>query len=211
MPQLGFLQFITASGGDWVIYLLIVFSMVAVAAIIERIVVVSRQCRYQDAALTDITDKLESGPKEVLKSLKHDSVLYRLTKELTDHAAAGYTSLDRHLETRLAVEKRNLEKRTVILATLGNNAPFVGLFGTVLGVIKSFHDLAAAGSGPEVVMQGLSEALVATAVGLFVAIPCVVSYNYLSGKARDLLARTESFGRILLAQVRAQYSGRKQA
>ena len=72
--------------------------------------------------------------------------------------------------------------------------------------VKSFHDLAASGSGPEVVMEGLSEALVATAVGLFVAIPCVVGYNYLSGKARDLLARTESFGRIMLAQVRAQHA-----
>ena len=55
MPQLGFLQFLTASGGNWVIYLLIVFSVIAVAVIIERIVVVTRQCRYQDAALTVIT------------------------------------------------------------------------------------------------------------------------------------------------------------
>ena len=200
MSQLGFLQFLTASGGDWVIYLLIVFSMVAVAAIIERIVVVSRQCRYQDAALTDITDKLESGPKEVLKSLKHDSVLYRLTKELTDHAAAGYTSLDRHLETRLAVEKRNLEKRTVILATLGNNAPFLGLLGTVLGVMKSFHDLgASAGQGPEVVMEGISQALRATAVGIFVALPCVAAFNFIKQRIKGLIIDADRFGHQLIA------------
>ena len=106
-------------------------------------------------------------------------------------------------------EKRGLERRLLILGTLGNNAPFVGLFGTVLGVIKAFHDLSQSGSGPEVVMQGLSEALVATAVGLFVAIPCVVSYNALSAKVRDLLARTESLGRILIAQVRSKHAAGK--
>ena len=200
MPQLGFLQFITASGGDWVIYLLILFSMLAVAVIIERIVVVTRQCRYQDAALTDLTDKLESGPKEVLKTLKHDSVLYRLTKELTDHSAAGYTALDRHLETRLAVEKRNLEKRTVILATLGNNAPFLGLLGTVLGVMKSFHDLgASAGQGPEVVMEGISQALRATAVGIFVALPCVAAFNFIKLRIKGLIIDADRFGHQLIS------------
>ena len=200
MPQLGFLQFLTASGGNWVIYLLIVFSVIAVAVIIERIVVVIRQCRYQDAALTVITDKLELGPDEVLKSLKHDSVLYRLSKELTDHAAAGVTALDRHLDTRLAVERRNLEKRTVILGTLGNNAPFVGLLGTVLGVIKAFHDLgASAGQGPEVVMEGISQALVATAVGILVALPCVAAFNYIKKRIKDLMIDADRFGHQLIA------------
>jgi biopolymer transport protein ExbB len=65
----------------------------------------------------------------------------------------------------------------------------VGLFGTVLGVIKAFADLAGAeGSGPEVVMAGLSEALIATAVGLLVAIPAVMAYNYLMKRASELLA-----------------------
>ena len=200
MPQLGFLQFLTASGGNWVIYLLIVFSMIAVAVIIERIVVVTRQCRYQDAALAAITDKLELGPKEVLKSLRHDSVLYRLSKELTDHSAAGVTSLERHLETRLAVERRNLEKRTVILGTLGNNAPFVGLLGTVLGVIKAFHDLgASAGQGPEVVMEGISQALVATAVGILVALPCVAAFNFIKKRIKDLMIDADRFGHQLIA------------
>jgi biopolymer transport protein ExbB len=83
------------------------------------------------------------------------------------------------------LSKRDLllfgQKRLTILATLGNNAPFIGLFGTVLGVIKAFHDLhVQQGSGIKVVMGGISEALVATAMGLLVAIPAVIAYNAFS-------------------------------
>jgi len=83
------------------------------------------------------------------------------------------------------LSKRDLllcgQKRLTILATLGNNAPFIGLFGTVLGVIKAFHDLHLQhGSGIKVVMGGISEALVATAMGLLVAIPAVIAYNAFS-------------------------------
>ena len=76
----------------------------------------------------------------------------------------------------------------------------MGLFGTVLGVIRAFHDLAEhSGAGPEVVMKGLSEALIATAVGLFVAIPCVIAYNVLQKKVADLLSSAEADARRFLA------------
>ena len=106
------------------------------------------------------------------------------------------------------LERQFLERRLLILGTLGNNAPFIGLFGTVLGVIKAFHDLAQAGSaGPEVVMQGLSEALIATAVGLFVAIPAVMAYNYFQKRVNDLLGETDSLVRLLLAKLKEGGAG----
>ncbi len=81
-----------------------------------------------------------------------------------------------------------LEKRLGILATFGNNAPFIGLFGTVLGVMKAFHDLGVSNEfGVRVVMEGISQALVATALGLFVAIPCVIAYNYFVRKIKTIL------------------------
>ncbi len=84
--------------------------------------------------------------------------------------------------------KLSLEKRLGILATFGNNAPFIGLFGTVLGVIKAFHDLATSNQfGVSVVMEGISQALVATALGLFVAIPSVIAYNYFVRKIKSIL------------------------
>ncbi len=81
-----------------------------------------------------------------------------------------------------------LEKRLVVLATLGNNAPFIGLLGTVLGVLQSFHALAQSSQfGVKVVMEGISEALIATALGLFVAIPSVIAYNFFVRKIKTIL------------------------
>jgi biopolymer transport protein ExbB len=194
---------LSQSGGAWVIYVLLAFSVLAVAVIVERLIVVSRQCRYQEQSLLALSERLETGlDGSLLKHLRHDSVLYRMSKEIFDHAADGSRALERHLDTRLAVERRGLEKRLIILGTLGNNAPFVGLLGTVLGVIHAFHDLGvAAGQGPEVVMQGISEALVATAVGIMVALPCVAAYNFLKKRIKDLLVDADRFGKQLIAAL----------
>lgn len=86
-----------------------------------------------------------------------------------------------------------LEKRLGLLATFGNNAPFIGLFGTVLGVINAFHTLSAGNEfGVNAVMGGISEALVATAAGLFVAIPSVMAYNYFVRKIKMMLLQIEA-------------------
>jgi biopolymer transport protein ExbB len=86
-----------------------------------------------------------------------------------------------------------LDQRLGILATFGNNAPFIGLFGTVLGVIDAFHRLGSAGDfAVNAVMGGISEALVATAMGLFVAIPCVIAYNYFLRRMRRIMLRREA-------------------
>lgn len=90
-------------------------------------------------------------------------------------------------------EKVRLERFLGILGTMGNTAPFIGLFGTVVGIIRAFHDLAMAGSGgPSVVAAGISEALVATAGGLAVAIPAVVLYNYFMKRVKDASSTMES-------------------
>lgn len=89
-------------------------------------------------------------------------------------------AIGREIEKSVAV----LQKGTTLLGTVATVAPFIGLFGTVLGVMRAFRDLAsAAGAGPGVVAIGISEALVCTAAGLFVAIPAVAAYNYLNHRA----------------------------
>ncbi len=85
-----------------------------------------------------------------------------------------------------------LEKRLGILATFGNNAPFIGLFGTILGVMNAFSTLGdAANISTKLVMVGISEALVATAMGLLVAIPSVAAYNYFIRRLRKILLLSE--------------------
>jgi len=87
----------------------------------------------------------------------------------------------------------SLEARLSILATFGNNAPFIGLFGTVLGIIQAFHTIGSNNAfDVQPIMQGISEALIATATGLFVAIPCVIAYNYFTRRVKVFLTQKEA-------------------
>jgi biopolymer transport protein ExbB len=103
------------------------------------------------------------------------------------------------MESMLIGERYRLDRGLVILGTLGNNAPFIGLFGTVLGIIIAFHDLARnPEGGPAVVMSGISEALVATAVGLIVAIPAVIFFNLFTRIVKRHIANTESIIKLIM-------------
>ena len=100
----------------------------------------------------------------------------------------------------LGRERLVLERRLTFLGTLGNNAPFIGLFGTVLGIIRAFHDLSLGSmKGHTSVMAGISEALVATAIGLFVAIPAVMAFNYFQKQVDHTLSVTEALSQGVLA------------
>ena len=110
-------------------------------------------------------------------------------------------SVDRAVQSYLSSQRIELEKGLNVLATLGSNAPFIGLFGTVLGIIQSFGILSSQqGSAMNAVMLGLAEALIATAVGLFVAIPAVVSYNFFSQKLRNLTIEAQSLRDFYISQ-----------
>ncbi len=112
----------------------------------------------------------------------------------------GEHAMKEYAEASLIAERRSLEKRLVILSTLGNNTPFIGLLGTVLGIMKAFRDLAEMGdSGPAVVMRGISEALIATAMGLAVAIPVVIAYNALARAVQDKLSQAEEVATLIRA------------
>jgi len=110
-------------------------------------------------------------------------------------------SVERAVQSYLAEQRIELEKGLNVLATLGSNAPFIGLFGTVLGIIQSFGILSSQqGSAMNAVMLGLAEALIATAVGLFVAIPAVVSFNFFSQKLRNLTIEAQALRDLFIAQ-----------
>ena len=205
-----FLTPLVLSGGEWVIWGLMLCSVVAVAVIFERGVLIRRESKkfseLRHAVMKEVSGDI-SGLDKVLS--RHSGAACRILRAGLNHAQHGAAVVEDLLVSASFDERMRLEKRLLVLGTLGNNAPFVGLFGTVLGVIKAFHDLAQSGAGPEVVMRGLSEALIATAVGLFVAIPCVVSYNFFQKRVRDLLGGTESLGRLMVAQIRAGKSVKK--
>lgn len=197
---------LAVAGGDWVIWALALASIAAVAAIYDRYQLLRGEAEALAklrkpllAALAD--DDLDAARRALVN---HPGSASRALTEALDQLPRGAEAAGDHLAAALSDERRRLEHRLLLLGTLGNNAPFIGLFGTVLGVIKAFHDLATSGAGPEVVMAGLSEALVATAVGLLVALPCVFAYNALNKRVRDLIGETEALGRRLGASVRAE-------
>ena len=110
--------------------------------------------------------------------------------------------IDRAVQSYLTDQRLKMEKGLNVLATLGSNAPFIGLFGTVLGIIQSFGILSSQqGSAMTAVMLGLAEALIATALGLFVAIPAVVAYNYFGQRMRNITLEANSLRDLFLSKV----------
>ena len=107
--------------------------------------------------------------------------------------------LERTAQTAASTAITALERRMTWLATIGATAPFVGLFGTVMGVVDAFHGLGTAGAATlRAVAPGISEALITTAAGLFVAVPAVVAYNQFSARIRIFASATDDFCRELL-------------
>jgi biopolymer transport protein ExbB len=128
-----------------------------------------------------------------------------VVRAAVEHAGKGSQAVREVVAGTIERGRLEYERRLAFLGTLGNNAPFIGLFGTVLGVIRAFFDLArnpgAGGSGT--VMAGISEALVATAVGLFVALPAVVAYNLFQRGLRRATQRATALGHAAVAFLEA--------
>jgi len=111
-------------------------------------------------------------------------------------------ALERAAQTASSEALTAMETRMSWLATIANGATFVGLFGTVWGIIDAFHGLGVAGNATlRAVAPGISEALITTAAGLAVAIPALVGYNQLTAQLRDFAARMDDFGRELLNAI----------
>jgi biopolymer transport protein ExbB len=134
-----------------------------------------------------------------------------------DEAKRGAQAAEEAMAGAAALQRMKLEKRLVYLGTLGNNAPFVGLLGTVIGIVQAFDELGKAAKAqtaqisstiaPQTVMTSIAEALVATAIGLLVAIPAVAAYNTFQRLIKSTLANTEVLSRILLAHLKGSPEG----
>ncbi|MCX5785826.1 MAG: MotA/TolQ/ExbB proton channel family protein [Elusimicrobia bacterium] len=180
-----FKQLISAGGP--ILFALMGLSIYSIALIWERWSTYNKTFSGMNDLLRKIHILLKSG------EIKQITELCARTKTPAgDIIYKVVTHYGSPLEKRELAEKAvewqtsRLNKSLAALATIGSISPFVGLFGTVLGVIRAFRDLSVyAGAGPSVVASGIAEALVNTAAGLFVAIPAVVAYNYFTHKAND--------------------------
>ena len=109
------------------------------------------------------------------------------------------TSLERAGQTAASESLTSMEQRLTWLASIGAISPFIGLFGTIMGIVDAFHGLGTEGTATlRAVAPGVSEALITTAAGLLVAIPAVIAYNQFTASCRDFAARMDDFARELL-------------
>ena len=192
--------------GEQAIFILMaIASVMAVAVGFERAFVFSRSVSKSESILKEIISKLRTHEVGSLRDLEGKSPknnYARFASFSAEHYDKGHDSLSELMAGRVVSEKIELEKRLPILSTLGNNAPFLGLLGTVLGVIKAFNGLGTLGnSGAEVVMKSISTALLATAAGLFVAIPVVMTNNFFSKKLKVISQNLEIVSREFLASI----------
>ena len=212
LPQSGTmaeaLKGFTLIGGDWVLWILIFASVLSVTVMIERLIYFWRNRTPVERFIEPFAERLNrddiNGAAALADVTKGAEA--RIAKVALANFNEGEQAVEQMMASRKVAERLRFERYLMILGTMGNNAPFFGLFGTVLGIIKAFHELGQAGNnaaGATAVMSGISEALVATAMGLLVAIPAVIAYNYFSKKVKEFAANAETVERIILAHLRA--------
>jgi biopolymer transport protein ExbB len=213
-------------GAEWVMWVLVALSVASVAVMLER-------ARFY-RSLNDDLDKLADDVRSLLRKGDLEGARKRLEKSPSPAAAvalaglaeadAGVHSAEESMAGAVARVRLNLERYLAFLGTVGNNAPFVGLFGTVIGIIQAFDKLkqsetaareaarrAAQGAGAAAstfdtgaVMGTLAEALVATAIGLLVAIPAVAAFNFFQRRVKGIISSTESVAHVVTASLAAK-------
>jgi biopolymer transport protein ExbB len=173
------LDLMLRAGSRWVLWLLIALSLGALAVMIERLWFFIQERRPPQQLASAVAALRNDSPEAALKALAGArSMEANVLRSCISRAAEGAEAVDEHRAAIVELERQRYEKRLAFLGTLGNNAPFIGLFGTVLGIIRAFHDLSSSTlQGTSAVMSGIAEALVATGVGLLVALPAVAAYN----------------------------------
>ena len=178
-------------------------SVLALAVTIDRGLIFRHNTKIGLKVFNEIVAKLRSrdidGLDDYIKTYPQ-SAYARFASFIKEHFNAGEKSLSYLMDGKMIEERIFLEKRIIVLATLGNNAPFIGLLGTVLGIIKAFYNLGTLGNtGAEVVMRSISTALLATACGLLIAIPVVILNNYFSKRVKVVMQNLEVLAKEALA------------
>lgn len=168
--------------GGFTMYILIGCSVLSLAIIVERILYFrSRSTVKREDFMAQIQRELDKGnlnkAKEICK--KTDTPFASVVYAGLNLSGHNEVVISNAMEREVTIESSKLERFTSIIGTIGSTAVYIGLFGTVLGIMHAFHDIAASGyGGINVVINGIAEALVCTAAGLAVAVPAVIAYNY---------------------------------
>lgn len=193
-------------GAEWVLWLLVLLSVASVSVLLYKGVFFALMRCPVDELLRRVRVLLRQGKvtdaMQYLRTLRGPEPQVLLAGlQVYEH---GLASMEDAMTAEKIRMRMQLEKGIGFLGTLGSNAPFIGLFGTVLEIIRSFRDLAANKNDINVVMVGISGALVATAMGLLVAIPAVIGFNFYNRFVRNRMSRVDAVIQDVLSVLKEQ-------
>lgn len=194
-------------GAEWVLYLLLGLGAISILIAVVKWIYFLQQSSPPQALQTALHRYFTGGSRDSLEKELGEmkGVEARVLRAGLEAGRKSPDAMEDAIIGTLTFERLKFESGLLFIGTVASNAPFVGLFGTVLGIIKAFDDLSVkSAESASAVMGGISEALVATAVGLLVAIPAVVLYNVLSRRVKSQLSRIESLGSLVISRVRGE-------
>lgn len=201
--------FALAGGMDLVVlYLLLLLSITSLALIMERFLTLRKILKLSEATrekLKNIVDSNDFSSLDSVASTEGSLEARAIALVLNHNRTRGLSGVEELFNSYILRVRPDLERYLNFLATIGSNAPYIGLLGTVLGIMKAFHDLSSqSDAGMQSVMAGISSALLATAAGLFVAIPAVMAYNYFQRKVKSIIQGLELARDLAIVQAKTQ-------
>jgi len=200
-------QLFLTLGAEWVMWLLALLSVASFAIIFERLFFYSRNrvADYELLLPMLTAGKFDDARAAIEGKTGLEAEVLAAALQASDK---GANTVDEVISASLIQHRQPYERYLSFLGTLGNNAPFIGLFGTVIGIIDAFASLGVGTegmrAGASAVMSGISEALVATAVGIFVALPAVVSFNAYNRWLKTITARADALGHAVVAHLKRE-------
>ena len=191
-------------GANWVLWLLIVLSVISVGVMIDRALWLRSRDTDTERFTRELRGAFERGELDRLQTKYMDDPAVPIHVGLRGLSvrSQGADAVAEAMHSERARWRRAADRNLIVLGTLGNNVPFVGLFGTVLGVINAFQHLAVKSADAEKeTLSTIAEALSATAIGLLVAIPAVIAFNFFSRKVRVIMGGADEVAHTVLSLV----------
>lgn len=191
-------------GADWVLLLLIVLSIISVGIMIDRFLWFRGRDVDTERFNREVRGAFDRGELDRLQAKYKDdpAIPVHVALRGLHERDRGPEAVAEAMHGERARWRRNADKNLIILGTLGNNVPFIGLFGTVLGVMSAFVELKTNTAEAQAnTLDLIAEALAATAVGLMVAIPAVVAYNYFTRRLKLVMSGADECAHQVLALV----------
>jgi biopolymer transport protein ExbB len=199
------LRALAGFGAGWVMWLLLGLSVLVLAIAIERAIVLFVKQDDVAALRRNVSSALGRGDLVAARGhvVTSRSFEARVLEAGLGALPRGSAAVEERLASEAQLTRLTMERRLAVLGTVGSNAPFIGLLGTVIGIIRAFHALdASGGQVSTALMAEIGEALSATAIGLFVALPAVALFNFFQRQIGVRVARAEALGREMLSFVK---------